>query len=56
MAEVKTKLSRASVSAFLDSVDDLQKRSDCRAVIAMMREVTRKRPRMWGTNMIGFGS
>jgi len=56
MAEVKTEVSGANVSAFLNSLDDVQKRLDFRAVIAMMREVTGKRPRMWGTSTIGFGS
>ncbi len=56
MAELKTKVSDASVSAFLQSVDGEQKRRDARDILALMKEVTGKRPRMWGTSIVGFGS
>ncbi len=56
MAEFKTKASDASVSAFLQSVDGEQKRRDARDILALMKEVTGKRPRMWGTSIVGFGS
>ncbi len=56
MAELKTKASDASVSAFLQSVDGEQKRRDARDILALMKEETGKRPRMWGTSIVGFGS
>ncbi len=56
MAELKTKASDASVSAFLQSVDGEQKRRDARDILALMKEVTGTRPRMWGTGIVGFGS
>ena len=56
MVELKTKASNASVSAFLQSVDGEQKRRDARDILALMKEVTGKRPRMWGTGIVGFGS
>ncbi len=55
MAELKTKASDASVSAFLQSVDGEQKRRDARDILALMKEETGKRPRMWGTSIVGFG-
>ncbi len=45
MAELKTKASDASVSAFLQSVDGEQKRRDARDILALMKEETGKRPR-----------
>jgi len=56
MAELKTKASRASVSAFLKSIPDPQRREDAMAVAAMMKAVTKAEPRMWGTSIVGFGS
>lgn len=56
MADLKTTVNKASVTAYLKSVDDEQKRKDCREVIALMREITGKRPKMWGASIIGFGS
>ncbi len=55
MAELKTKPTRASVKAFLDTVEDERKRSDCRDVIKLMTSVTGKKPKMWGTSIVGFG-
>lgn len=55
MAENKTKPNKASVAAFIKGIEDKQKRSDVKKVVAMMREATGSRARMWGTNIVGFG-
>jgi len=54
MAELKTKENKASVTAFINSVADRQKRADCRAIAKMMREATGKRAKMWGASIVGF--
>jgi hypothetical protein len=56
VADVKTRVNDASVLAFLEGVKDDQKRRDCDTLIDMMRDVTGKEPRMWGSSIIGFGS
>src|SRR5687768_7946442 len=56
MAEMKTKPTTASVGAFLETIDDPQRRDDAIAVAAMMRQVTKAEPKMWGTGIVGFGS
>jgi hypothetical protein len=56
MAEPKTKPTKQSVTAFLKTVTDAQKREDAVAVIEMMRTATKADPVMWGTSIIGFGS
>ena len=56
MAELKTKPTKMKVSAFLDAVEDEKKRKDCRELVALMRSVTGKNPKMWGNAIIGFGS
>lgn len=55
MAELKTKRTRASVTAFLSAIPDPERRRDARAVAALLRWVTGERPSMWGTNIVGFG-
>ena len=55
MAENKTKPSKASVTAFMNSIEDKQKRLDAKKVAGMMREATGSRARMWGANIVGFG-
>lgn len=55
MAELKTKPSDASVSAFLDAIEDESKRDDCHEILNMMQEATGDQPKMWGSSIIGFG-
>ena len=56
MAENKTKPGKASVTAFVNGIEDKQKRSDVKKIAAMMREATGSRATMWGSSIIGFGS
>lgn len=56
MAELKTKKNDADVKAFLDSVDNEQRRNDCIAVLNLMIELTGEDPVMWGASMIGLGT
>lgn len=56
MAELKTQKTKASVSAFLAGVPDERQRRDAKVVAAMMEEVTKEKPAMWGTSIVGFGS
>ena len=54
MAEMKTKVNDASVEAFLDGVANATRREDAKTVLALMKSVTRKAPRMWGPSIVGF--
>ena len=44
------------VGAFLDAVPDERRRTDARAALELMREVTGAEPVMWGSSMVGFGT
>ncbi|MBT8099798.1 MAG: DUF1801 domain-containing protein [Gammaproteobacteria bacterium] len=54
MAELKTKETKASVTAFINSIDDRQQRADSKKLAALMRAATGKRARMWGSSIVGF--
>lgn len=56
MSENKTKVTKASVTSFINSIDDKQKRADVRKVATMMRKATGKRAKMWGSSMVGYGA
>lgn len=56
MAELKTKMTKASVEAFLNKIKDEKTRRDCFEIAKIMKQVTRSEPRMWGTSIIGYGS
>ena len=55
MAELKTQPTGASVEEFLEAIPDEARRNDCRAVVKIMRKVTKAPPRMWGPSIVGFG-
>lgn len=55
MAELKTKLNKASVTKFLSTIKDLQKRKDCITISKMMQKVSKAKPEMWGASIVGFG-
>lgn len=55
MAELKTRPTGASVTAYLEAIEDESRRSDCKAIAALMARATRARPKMWGTSIVGFG-
>lgn len=56
MAELKTKQTNASVTAFIGAIDDKQQRSDAKKLSAIMRDATGSRAKMWGDAIVGFGS
>lgn len=55
LAEIKTKATSSSVSGFIDSIADEQKRKDSLVIIKLMEKATKEKPKMWGSSMIGFG-
>lgn len=54
-ADLKTKKTAASVDDFLNGIADEQKRTDCKAIVSMMKKATGAAPKMWGPAIIGFG-
>lgn len=56
MGELKTKKTKASVAAFLNGIEDKQRRADCKAVAKMMRDASGCKAEMWGPGMVGYGS
>lgn len=56
MAELKTRLTGASVPAFIKSIDDPVVSKDAAELSKMMSAATGSRAEMWGTSIVGFGS
>ncbi len=56
MAELKTKVNDADVTAFLNGVQNEAKRNDCFAIVEIMSKITKQPPKMWGPSIVGFGS
>ena len=55
MAELKTQPTNKSVKDFIDGIAEDAKRRDCRTIMKIMKKVTKARPRMWGSSMVGYG-
>ena len=53
-AQVKTKVNDGSVQDFLNRIGNAKRREDAFAILKMMQSVTRKKPRMWGSSIVGF--
>lgn len=55
MKQNKTQKTNESVSLFLSSVAEEQKREDSYTLLNLMGEITQAEPHLWGTSIIGFG-
>jgi hypothetical protein len=55
MPELKTKKTEASAADFLNAIADPQVREDCWTIAGIMQEAAKEEPKMWGSNIVGFG-
>ena len=56
VAEIKTKENNSSVEDFVNGVKDEQMRKDSFALIKLMQKISKEKPKMWGSALIGFGN
>lgn len=56
MAENKTKQTEESVERFISTIKDEQKKKDCFTIVKLMQKITKDKPKMWGSSIVGFGS
>lgn len=45
-----------SIVDFLNTIDNEEVRADCQILIDLMTDATGQPPKIWGTNMLGFGT
>lgn len=56
MAELKTKVTKASATAFLKGISDINKKKDCLQLLKIFEDATGEKAKMWGESIVGFGS
>src|SRR6187551_2804672 len=56
MTETKTRPTDAGVDAYLASRASPEQLTDCKAIMAMCKRVTKQQPKMWGLSIVGYGS
>ncbi len=55
MAELKTKVSKASAAAFIKNVEPEDKRKDSLLLLKIFKDATGEPAKLWGTSIVGFG-
>jgi uncharacterized protein YdhG (YjbR/CyaY superfamily) len=55
MPEAKTKPTDSSVTGFLNKIENETKRRDALTLATIMEKITKAKPKMWGTSIVGFG-
>ncbi len=54
-AQIKTKPTELDVNIFIENITDEKKRKDSQVVLQLMQKITKEKPKIWGSSMIGFG-
>lgn len=55
-AVLKTTQNDADVGGFIKAVGDETKRKDAETLLKIFKAVTKEKPKMWGSSIIGFGN
>src|ERR1044071_5548033 len=56
LAKIKTTENKASVEGFINGIKEEQKRKDSQVILKMMEKISKEKPKMWGSSIIGFGN
>ena len=56
MTVPKTKPTEVSAESHIAAIENEGQRKDARTLVALLRRVTRREPKMWGPSIVGFGS
>jgi nucleoid DNA-binding protein len=56
MAENKTRPTKASVADYVASRASAEQKADVKALMALLKKVTKKTPKMWGPSIVGYGT
>ena len=53
--QLKTSKNKASVSAFLNNIENDQLRKEAKQLLKIFKQATGLTPKMWGDSIVGFG-
>lgn len=56
MPEAKTKPTSANIDEYLASRANPEQISDCKALMTLLKKITKQSPKMWGPSIVGYGS
>ena len=52
----KTKKTKLSVASYIKSIENPERRADCKEILELMKKTTGQKPAVWGESIIGFGT
>lgn len=55
MSELKTQPNQGSVKDFMDQIEPVSKKEDCKVLLHLLGKITKEEPVMWGDSIVGFG-
>ena len=55
-SENKTGPTKASVTKFINAVENETRRTDAKALLSLFGKITNWKPQMWGPTIVGFGA
>ena len=55
MMDLKTKQNEKSVDEFINKIEDLEKKKSSRQILEILKDISKKKAKMWGDSIIGFG-
>ncbi len=56
MKQNKTQPTQQNVKEYIEAIQDDERRGDCEKLIQIMEDISKEKPQMWGTSIIGFGT
>ena len=56
MAKIKTAVTKASVTDFINQVKDPTQRADAKVLLTLFKKITKEKPKLWSNSIIGFGT
>ena len=56
MSELKTKQNESNVLDYLNSIEIEQRKADCFKLLELFEETSGEKAKMWGKDIVGFGS
>jgi hypothetical protein len=55
MAEIKTKIVKGSMGAFIKGITDKEQQKDAKVLFKLMQDASGEKPNFWSNGMVGYG-
>ena len=56
MSQLKTQPTDESVQAFIEAIENDERKQDCLQLLQWIKKITQTEPKLWSSNIVGFDS